>query len=839
MLKSILYAGSLLAMTAALSATNVSAQDGNTYDIAIEPQPLGAALNELSRQTGVLIVAPATGLAEKTAPALEGTYQIETAMAALLASSDLEVQRTDTGAFIVAPQASAAPMPKQGRVQVAAAELPVENLIITGTKRNLSLQQTQTSVELFDPKRIEREVLVTLDDILLRTPNVSALNAQTNFSIRGIAQGGVGGAGTGQTSNIYVDGAPLTTNGQQGVQSLWDIAQVEVLRGPQSTIQGRNALAGAIVMQTADPTYEWEVRGRFQIATQETYRASAVVSGPILADQLAFRLAFDWQDYDAGVTEVTTGIPQEFQESFTYRGKILIEPAGLPGFRAEFKAEHINTDFGEFNTRFAPVPFDDPEIEDFDEFGNETFTRVRLETANTDLYLLDITQEIGEHWTVYGIGAYENQDRTTQFCDTRFTECNLITAPTRTDQYSGELRAQFDYGRFSGWFGGYYFNQDIDRIQEFTLPVIASGFVPTPLDSTVTSTSLAGEKIENIAIFADFTFKLNEKWSFNIGARYDWEDFTDEGVQGEVTADPQDCTLATPFGVIACSGLLPVPTGDPRPADFSAFLPRAGITYSFDELRSLSLVIQRGYRAGGSVFQQIDGVVNNRPFDPEYIWNYELAFRSQWLDERLTINANAFYTDWNSQQVSIPGPSGQIGGLDAFIENAGESRLFGLEVSTAFEYSNELQVFGSLGLLDTEFTDFPFGPEGSTFANLAGNEFPAAPTLSASAGFNYEHPIGAYTSWNISYQSGRESEVANVPVNSVGGYVLVNARLGYSYENFNVFLFANNLFNDRFSTSKNFQFASPTTGELAAPLGNARFQTNEPRVAGISIEASF
>ncbi|MEM1022008.1 MAG: hypothetical protein AAGJ09_16105, partial [Pseudomonadota bacterium] len=69
MLKSILYAGSLLAMTAALSATNVSAQDGNTYDIAIEPQPLGAALNELSRQTGVLIVAPATGLADKTAPA--------------------------------------------------------------------------------------------------------------------------------------------------------------------------------------------------------------------------------------------------------------------------------------------------------------------------------------------------------------------------------------------------------------------------------------------------------------------------------------------------------------------------------------------------------------------------------------------------------------------------------------------------------------------------------------------------------------------------------------------------------------------------------------------------
>ena len=813
-------------------------QDSRKRAVALPVQPLQRSLSDIGALFGVTVIASSDLVADRTARALEDDMNVDEALRRVLAGSNLSARRSASGAYVIT-QSTVRVEPARTRPEDEGLE--ADTIIVTGTKRGLSLQQTQTSVEVYSQERIEKQALFTIDDVLLRTPNVSASNAQTNFAIRGVSQTGVGFAGTGRTSNIYVDGAPLTPNGEQGAQSLWDVGQVEVLRGPQSTVQGRNALAGAIVIETNDPTYDWEVRARGQAATQESYRGSAVINAPIIDDQLAVRFAFDYQTYDNDVVEVTTGTPQEFQDSFTYRGKILFEPDALPGFRAVFKAERIDTEFGEFNTRFAPVPFNDPAIDDFDEFGRETFTRVRLEDAETDLYVLDISQKITDNWTLTGIGAFENQNRITDFCSTVAGDCLFTGQTSESEQYSGELRAQFDYGKLSGWIGGYYFNQEITRILDFSLPASGAGFPVNFPDTIVTVSSVQGERIENYAIFGDFTYEVNEKWSVNFGARYDWEDFVDTGQVGEVTVSNPDCIVSAPFGDVPCAGLAPVTTSPERPTSFSAFLPRGAITYNFDDLRSISFIAQRGYRAGGSVFQVLPGQEpRNVAFGPEFVTNYELAFRSQWLDQRLTLNANAFYMDWSDQQITIPGPSGNPLGNDGFVDNAGASRLFGLELSSNYQATEAFDVFASLGLLNTEFTDFEFVPTEaeSPFNNLAGNRFPVAPTVSASLGVNYKHPSGAYTNWSASYQSGRESDVTNISVNRVPDYVLVNARVGYRFDNVNIYAFASNLFDERFSTRNEFANINPATGALNV-FPNARFQVNEPRVAGISAEVAF
>lgn len=832
----------------AAMAVPVYAQTGPTMEVAFDAGPLDETLVEIGETYQVTVIAPDTLTNGKSSSALSGALTVRQALNSALKGSGLDVTQSASGAYIIAAQSdSDAPASRVEEVSEPIAEqdpepLVADAIIVTGTKQNLTLQETQTSVELYTQERIEESVFNNINDILIRTPNVTTVNSTSGFSIRGVAQTGVGFAGTGLTSSSYVDNAPLSANAQQGVQSLWDVGQVEILRGPQSTIQGRNALAGAVIIQTNDPTYEWEFRGRAQFASEDTERYSAVVSGPIIEDQLAFRIAIDDQTFDAGVTEVISGLPQEFEDAATYRAKLLFEPDFLPGFRAELKAERVETDFGEFNTRFAPVAFTDPSFSDFDPFGDETFSRVRLENSEADFIGLEVSQDVGPNWTLIGIANYEDQTRVTDFCDTRTGSCQFITSPSFTEQYSAELRAAFNYERFNGWIGAYYFDQEVVRVQDFTLPLSFAPFPATPADSTLTSTTVDGEEVENFAIFGDVTFDLNQKWTLNLGARYDREDFVDFGSRGTVSSEPENCTVDAPFGTVPCTALLPVSSEPALPADFEAFLPRATLTYHFSEDRSLSASIQRGYRAGGAdlVSNPSTGELTAIPFDPEYVTNYELAYRSEFNDGRFVLNANVFYLDWTDQQVTIPGPSGNPLAQDAFTDNVGASEVLGAEISLFNQMTEELQVFGAVGLLDTEFTEFPFAPLDPTgqFTDLSGNEFPQAPNVSLSAGFNYVRASGLYTNWNASYQSERASDVTNLAENEADAFTLVNARLGYEFDRFNVYLFANNLIDERFNTRVELTGINPSTGGLDV-RPNGRFVVNDPRTIGISLEAKF
>ena len=132
----------------------------------------------------------------------------------------------------------------------------VEAVVVTGEKTSRSLQQTVTSVAVTTAARIERENIQTFYDVVARTANMSETYGKTGFTIRGVSNMNVSGGGTGGLATVYVDGAALPLEAVYGGPlEMWDIGQVEVLRGPQSTLQGRNSLAGAVVITSANPTY--------------------------------------------------------------------------------------------------------------------------------------------------------------------------------------------------------------------------------------------------------------------------------------------------------------------------------------------------------------------------------------------------------------------------------------------------------------------------------------------------------------------------------------------------------------------------------------------------------
>lgn len=720
---------------------------------------------------------------------------------------------------------------------------PIDTIVVTGTKRNLSVQETQTSVALVTAEDIEEQVLFNVEDVLLRTANVStdASGALNNLSIRGITLTGVGFTGTGATANVYVDGSPNSFNANQGAANLWDVAQVEILRGPQSTVQGRNALAGAVIINTADPEYEFGADVRVMAGDENNRQYSGTLNLPLIEDRLAFRLSADYREIDFEILNVETGNNTRFQEALTTRAKLLWEPTDA--LRLELGYQYIDTEFGEFNNVNAPGPVGTPEFEAFDPFGRTTHgLRERFEFNTVSRYVLDLTYDISDAWTVYGLVTYEDSLR-----DTDFGVLGVADAPDDTDQV--ELRAAFDYGQLTGWIGAYYFDTEGSFSSVFSFPTIVFGIPSVPPDGIVVFDTFQKDSTENRAIFADLTYDFNETWSVNLGARYDQEDFTDTGLTGTTTSNPPDCVFdpSVPgIGGLPCTSLFPPPQDQPTTADFSAFLPRGAVIYNFDELRSLSLTVARGYRAGGSYIRAMPGEpVELLDFDPEFLTNYELAFRSQWPDRDLTLNANLFFSEWEDQQVTVPGPSGTV--LDTLILNVGSSEIYGLELELRKELTDSLDMFATVGLVDTEFQDFPFAvdsngdpvnPADPTYANLAGNEFNSAPQATLAIGLSYEAQNGFFVSGNVRYASSQFSDVTNLEENAVGDYTLVNARAGYRRNNWAVSAFVDNLFDERFVGRQGLTTVSTSSG-VAAPNSQPFFTVNDPRVYGLEIRYSY
>jgi len=774
----------------------------------------------------------------------------------------------------IAAAAGLAPVSAHAQTGQSPSDRGVEELIIYGTKQDLTYQEVAVSVEVFDEVRIEREALFSLDDLLLRTPNATT-SGTGNIAIRGIDRDGIGGAGQGVTSNVYLDGVPIATFALSfGFESLWDIEQVEVLRGPQSTVQGRNALAGAIVITTKDPTYDWEVAGRARYAEFDTQQFAGVVSGPLVEDQLAFRFAVDYQSTDGFIDDVLVdNANADFAENLLLRGKILAEPAALPGLRAELIVDYNKTETGRSTSFLAlPVPATDPSFFDFDPFDRLNFTEPQANDSDSLRLIGDLTYELTDNLTLRGIGTFEETERFRRLGDPdnplSFNNNGINDDVVRT--YSGELRAEYRFGRWSGSVGAYYFEDDQDLFFDFEVPLGPQVLFPlNPPDTLISGTLASVTETQNFAFYGQTRFDVTDRLSVSFAIRYDQEEFATTGEQVSTPAlTPPDCIASVPGVIVGapvpvvdvpCAALLPTSEAVPQSDTFDAILPRGTITYNVTPGASVFFSAQRGYRAGGTFVTQNAAGVTFGTFDPEFLTNYEIGFRSQWFGGQLVVNGNAFLSFLNDQQLVIPGPSGSF--LDAETVNAGESTLYGFELVADYSPLEGLHFFGSFGYLDAEFDDFPFALPGLPFDNLAGNDLPQAPEVSFTVGGSYEHATGLFVDASLNYTSGFESGAnlenlgptefatafADLGLDPALGAqlterlddrVLVNARIGYRHRNFTIAGYVTNLFNEDALLTANLAGVDTGTGTLNF-FETPSFTVVEPQVFGVLLDVRF
>ncbi len=692
----------------------------------------------------------------------------------------------------------------------------IEEIVVKGEKVTRSLQKTISSVGVLTSEQIQESSIYDIQEAFDRIANVNGAQGNEGFTIRGINSRAVGAAGTSGLASLNIDGAFISARGiRVGQKDLWDFDQVEVFRGPQSTNQGRNSLAGAIILRSSDPTFTPESAYRLSYGTDNTQIVSFAHSNALIEDELAYRISIDDQETDGFINNRTLNDDEYGGSSnTTIRTKLLYEPSAVEGLSVLATLSYSENESGDAFSSLI-----DENGASISPFDGDVFANIEgFENFDQTIAVIETNYDINDFWSVTSITSWNEGEYRRQDDSDRQAGAGPAFRSRSDDitTFTQEIRFSYNTDSLQGNIGFYYFDQEDDRdindlidqdVRQQILQIIPVSFPQlSPFATTIAGLypelvfvdrdGTVERDIENYAVFANINYDVNDFVTLFAGLRYDTEEVRNASneVRTIVTELPDPAFFTAPLdqAVVQVNALI-ASLADfeelENESDYSAFLPKVGITLNWNDDLSTSFTVQRAYRAGGA------GTTTNRnfEFDPEFTTNYDLALRSQWFDRRLTVNANAFYVDWTDQQVQISEPISQ---LEFITVNAGESELKGAEIEISAIANDQLDFYANVGYVETEFTEFPID-ENLNNQDFTSNEFPNAPTLTASSGFVYRFNDDLRMQMDINYQEASFDNANNDLEND--SRTITNAKVTYHVTpNIELAIAARNLFDKEY-----------------------------------------
>ncbi|MGJ8685740.1 MAG: TonB-dependent receptor [Nonlabens sp.] len=659
--------------------------------------------------------------------------------------------------------------------------IELEEVSVVGTKRAQKYQEVVQSVVVLEEKDFIG--LERVSDALKFIPNITYETGSFLPTIRGLNGNGIATGGGGAVSgarprmSFYVDGVARSYSAiPDGDSSFWDVEQVEVYRGSQSTQLGRNALAGAIVQTTKDPKFKDEYAAQVGIRDQETTYNTAFMANKKISDQVAIRLTgeairgngfMDFSGFQGtGISSSNEGDLDDI--SFTrFRFKALVAPTEVPDLKVKLTLdrERSGRTFTENQVNFQR----DRRVVSP---GNYSYVRNFNSVAS-----LSANYFLTDEWELDGILSYQSVNSNfgppivgspdpSQYLDFNF-KIYETTFETKINYFSEDTRTSAVAGLF------YLTRSRTD------LGAPGSAFVLE-----------AEDKSKTRSLFADAAFQISPKWDLLLGGRLerDQQKRSFSGFGGFLTLDVDE--------------------------ENNVFLPKIGATYHVTPEANISLLAYKGYTAsgGGVSFTTFTPYL----FDKESAITTELSTRTQWLNKKLTANANIFYTSLKDTQVSGIGPGGPA---DLIFLNVDEAKTYGAELELSYQPNKASRAFFSLGLLKTEIENF--GTAVNDVNN--GNEFELSPDVTARVGGYTEVYPNLTIGGDVAFTAERFSDYQNVDQNKVDNYMVTNINTRYVFENLTFTAFANNLFN------KN-AILSDSRG-----TGGVILNVNAPRTVGVNV----
>ena len=656
-------------------------------------------------------------------------------------------------------------------------------ITVTAEKRPEKVQDVPLSITAFSAEQIEDANINSLDSIADRTPNFTFFPSGANrtapfYSLRGVTSFNLFSR---DAVGFFVDDVPYDFSNFID-QDFTDLERIEVLRGPQNTLYGRSSLGGVVNIITRRPTNEYEFRGAASYGSYDDLETQLSVSGPIVEDQLLFRLSGSYGSQDGFVENTFLQDDVDGGTALSGRGQLLWTPA------AEWEIL-FNASFGDYREGAQPfvrLDAEDPfETElDFNGFNDLVTNAQSLRVAYTtpSIQVTSITA----HRFSGSEGAFD------QDVSTADLEINAIDFSSRV--FTQELRVQSpETAERLQWIMGSYFETSTFRNDRAFIDGLDA---PTPGERR----SDGDTDNRTLAAFGQVSYGVTDALTLTAGLRYE---NTRTTTDFERVFTSRDGTLVIPLLEL-----------DDVEIDGSELLPRFVIDYRLNPNVLLYGSITRGYRPPGASFEPLSA--ETAVFDAETAWNYEVGLKSSWLEERLSVNLAAFYNDVANFQF----PS--IQGFDVLVGNA-DIRTIGAELEIAARPLPGLEFSAGLGLLDSEFRN---GLSGFTGLPLEGNRIPFVPNLTYNVAAQYRSEIGLLGRVEvIGFGSTFFDELNTLEQEA---FALVNLRFGYEADNYGVYLFANNLFDTKYVTQ---------AFDLGADFRAGTF--GAPRTLGVQVRSNF
>lgn len=694
----------------------------------------------------------------------------------------------------------------------------LEEIIVTARKRAESLQEAPVSVTAFTAETMASQGVEDVTDVALRTPGMQYGSfgdvKLSPTSLRGII-GNAGSAGADPAVGYYVDEV-FVGQGAGASLDLFDIERVEVLRGPQGTLFGRNTIGGVINITTKRPSRTFEAEAMAAYGNYDYRRAAVSVSGP-LGERVSAKLAVSGRQRDGVSHNVVLDRDVNTVGDWSARGQVLFEL--WQGADLLLTAEHREVD--QEPLVFETLSYDDartlPGVLDMLGLPRNTDPydyRVQADSPSEERlegqgYAATFRTGLGgvRLTNVLSYRTHEYYSRT----DTDRSPLRIIYDGDPEDvwRFSEELRLEGEVGPVEWVAGLYYYRQESKNQSFVEVGADLADLLGEPSLAGLMAGSDAELDTTSKAAFASLTWNVTPQLDVTVGGRY--------------TRDKKriDYTQSDPLGLLG--GDAAIRAGD----SWSEFTPNLNIRYRPNDDVMLYGTVSKGFKSGG--FNDALGDADGIAFDPEKLWNYELGLKAEMFDRRVALNVAAYYMDWSDIQISQDDPRTTI--FDPIILNAGAAHSQGVEVEVFARPTERWTIGGNVSIQEAEY-DRGELPSGEPLKKI-----PFAPAYTVS--LNAEHVVplasGELALFGEVLRRGTTYLTTdNDPDGKVSPYTLLNARVTWRApgERWSLALWGKNLTDETYK-ERLFDLSDQDL------VGQKFIVLNDPRTYGIELRVSY
>jgi iron complex outermembrane receptor protein len=697
----------------------------------------------------------------------------------------------------------------------------LEEVIVTAQKRAQSLQDVSLSVSSLDQSSVVDNVITDVTDFGTRIPNVVVGNVlgMAQITIRGLGQPSAL-IGSDPSVALHVDGAVVSQPMAQ-LGSFFDLDRIEVLRGPQGTLYGRNATGGVVNLITAKPTETLEGYFRGTLGNYDLMMLEGALSGPIAGDKLLGRIAVKNETRAGYGRNEYTGNEIDDAKRQGVRAQVQLNATDDITFR--LSGEWSGEDDHNYGAKFVTAVYPGATAPNLVPRGLGGYAANPRRNVKSEIDTLNdrstwavtgtLDWRLNDAFALRSLTDYREMDIKNMWdwdTGSNITGLNNYTAGN-SDQFSQELQLIYNAGPFNGLLAAYYFDENLlgdTRVGQRPAEATAADVRSLLLQY------LGTVDIKSWALFGNLSYEMTDHLTLAVGGRY-----TQEKRSGSIT-------LFTP----------PTATAPWEPSRTTTnFSPKATLEWHFDSAAMAYATYSEGFRSG----VLLTTTVNTPVLKPELVTNYEVGLKSTLFDRKLLLNIAVFYEDFKDLQVGRTQPTLNPVVVAVIYENAAAATSQGVEAEFAWAATRGFSVDGSVGYLDAKYDDFVtasvFDLPNAVLLQRAGNALRMAPEWTGRVGIHYAFP--AWRDGELSlhasgqYRSSMVFDESSNPLLSEPGVTLWDANIMYHSqdERIVVNLWGKNLTDKFYYPSK---FTNSTSRQILGLPG-------DPRTYGVSIGYNF